>query len=425
MVFERTVEFKDDLFVENDLKTLHNEEDLRNSKLHLSQDLQVSEIDLMEYKNNAFHFIYKATLALAIPIQPINFRSSRKVEITKWFCLVFFVFKTVTISLALTHIYKMLPDWSSRIAYYIFNFFSYFSMITLLSKRQQIYSAFQTVLNLSARLSPEKFVGSKFIKFELLTWVLSTFSLMVIFILFFFYQEWNDYFKALHLPILGYYKNSTTYTWIIVFGVVSSHTTSFAMCALSVILVYNAFLAAGGVVDSYCKMIQRQKLYESGPKAITRNLILFREISSSVKSVDDAVNECSFFILGTVISSFFATIAVMFSASPSFQTLVARMYVGLTLVGGLGIFFIMTISGNLVLANSENLKSAIMDMSEEIAKSTADESTMRLFILLSDNIRNSDMGLTAADMFIIDKGLILTVFGMVTTYSFLLFQINS
>lgn len=426
MVFESTVDIRDKWFLDYDTNTLPGIENVKNVKMQLKQHIQKTTRHLIKSKirNNAFDYIFNVTLAMGIPIQPIIFDSERKIMFAKWFCLAFFVVKTLTMTIALTHVYTMLPDFATRIAYYIFNFFSYVSMITLVMKRKLIYSATKNVTNLSKKMCPKKFVGSKTIVIELCTWILSSISIIVVITLFFFYQEWDHFKKVLHVPILGYYSNSTTYTWMVVFGVVSSHTTSIITSILSAILVYSAFLSVSDLLDTFSKMLRRQMVttYDSG--FVVKNITLFREISSSAKDVDRALNACCLFILGTVISSFFSTISVMFSPSPSFQTPVARCYVGLTLLSGLYIFFILTISGDKVVSGCHHLKAAIMETSEKMANYSSDPSVMRQFILLSDNIKDTNLAVTGCEMFTINKSLILTVGGMVITYSFLLIQIN-
>ncbi|KAG8189095.1 hypothetical protein JTE90_028639 [Oedothorax gibbosus] len=319
----------------------------------------------------------------------------------------------------------MLPDFASALAYYIFNFLSYISMVTLLIKRKDIFFATEAVTRLSRKINPKKFVGSKTIIFELLAWILLSFSLMIIFILLYFYQEWNDYVKVLHLPILGYYSNSTTYTGIVVLSVVSCHTTSFATCFLSVIVVYSAFVSVSDLLDSFRRMMRRQMVNKSDSGFVVKNLTLFREISTSAKDVDGALNACCLFILGTVISSFFSTISVMFSPSPSFQTGVARGYVVLTLISGVCIFLVLAMSGNKVASSCQSLKATVMEISEKMASYSSDPSVMRQFNLLSANIKDTNLGVTGCEMFTINKSLILTVGGMVITYSFLLIQINN
>lgn len=160
MVYESTVDIRDKWFFDYDTNTLSS---IGNVKMQLKQHIQRTTRHLIKSKirNNAFDFIFKVTLAMGIPIEPILFDSDRKIMMAKWFCLSFFVIKTLTITIALTHVYTMLPDFATRIAYYIFNFFSYVSMITLVLKRKQIYSATQNVTNLSKKMCPKKFVGSK------------------------------------------------------------------------------------------------------------------------------------------------------------------------------------------------------------------------------------------------------------------------
>ncbi|GIY80808.1 uncharacterized protein CEXT_112371 [Caerostris extrusa] len=112
----------------------------------------------------------------------------------------------------------------------------------------------------------------------------------------------------------------------------------------------------------------------------------------------------------------------MCSESSSFQNPVAKVYVGLSLVGGLVAILALTSGGNSVVSEMQLLKQALLQCSERIAGRSSN--VIRAFILLSDGIRDSNLTVTGWGMFTVNKALMLTIGGMVITYSFLLFQLN-
>ncbi|GBN35213.1 hypothetical protein AVEN_155176-1 [Araneus ventricosus] len=368
-----------------------------------------------KHKNNSFHLLYKTTLAMGIPIAPINTRSSYGFSLVKVWCLSIFLYKTVTLFISFSHVHRILPGYASLFAFYFFDTFSYISMVTFIVKRRTIYSAIKSAVDLTARIDPSIFVGSKTIRYEILLLFLSSLTILSIFVIFFFYQEWDSYMKTLQTP---FPVPQYTYTWIVVFSVVSQHAWSFATCFLAVLLCYNSFLAAGGLVKAYAGAIRGMTSRDS----IILGLGLFRELCRSVQKIDAAFNSCVFFLFGTVIGNFFAAISVLFSESASFQTPVARAYVGLTLLGGVSIIFVLTIGGNTVSEGQQRLRLALLEGSKKIAGLSPD--VARFFTMLSDNIRDSKLAMTGCEMFTVDKGLALTVGGMVITYSFLLFQFS-
>ncbi|KAF8793361.1 hypothetical protein HNY73_004849 [Argiope bruennichi] len=366
-------------------------------------------------KTNSFQLIYKATFAMGIPIAPLNARSSCALFLAKIWCWSIFLYKTVALLISFSHVYRMLPGYASPFAFYFFDSFSYISMVTFILQRRKIYSATKTAVDLAARIDPSMFVGSKTIQYEILLLVMSSLTVISIFIIFFFYQEWESYIKILQAPLPAH---QYTYTWIVVFSVVSHHACSFITCFLSVLLCYNSFLAAGGLVNAYAESIR----FMTSRNALIRSLGLFRELCRGVQKIDAAFNSCVFFLFGTVVGNFFAAISVLFSESVSFQTPVARTYVGFTLLGGFGIIFLLTTGGNTVSEGQRRLKLALLEDSKKIAGLSPD--VVRTFTMLSDNIRDFKLAVTGCEMFTVDKGLALTVGGMIITYSFLLFQFS-
>ncbi|GFS56898.1 uncharacterized protein NPIL_395501 [Nephila pilipes] len=366
-------------------------------------------------KFNSFNWLYKTTLTIGIAIAPIRMKSSHGNTLVKMWYLGLFVFKTITLIIAFTYVFRMLPGYAVNFSYYFFDSFSYIMMVTFMVKRRQIFSATKTITYLSHRISPGTFVGSKTIKYEIFLLVGSTAIILAIFITFFFYQEWDIYLVVIH-PVFNITEK--TYTWIVVFSVVSIHTLSFITCFVAVLLCYSSYLAAGGLLRVYAETIRGLKDRIS----IIQNLELLQEISNSVKKIDAALRSCVFFLFGTVVGTFFAAITVLFSDNYRLQTPVARIYVVLTLVGGLIIILALTSGGETVSEGRQLLKIALLESNKLIAGRSPD--VVSPFILLADSIRNVNLEVTGCEMFAINKRLVLTIVGMIITYSFLLFQLN-
>ncbi|KAF8769956.1 hypothetical protein HNY73_017542 [Argiope bruennichi] len=366
-------------------------------------------------KINSFQLIYKTTLVMGIPIAPLNARSSCAFILAKIWCWSIFLYKTVVLFITFSHVHRMLPGYASLFAFYFFDSFSYISMVAIIHQRRKIYSATKTAVELAARIDPSMFVGSKTIQYEILLLVMSSLTIISLLIIFFFYQEWESYIKILQAPLPVY---QYTYTWIVVFSVVSLLSWSYITCFLLVLLCYNSFLAAGGLVNAYAESIR----FMTCRNALIRGLGLFRELCRSVQKVDAAFNSCVFFLFGTVVGNFFGAISVLFSDSVSFQTPVARTYVGFTLLAGVGIIFVLTIGGNTVSEGQRRLKLALLEDSKKMSGLPPD--VVRTFTMLSDNIRDFKLAVTGCEIFTVDKGLALTVGGMIITYSFLLFQFS-
>ncbi|GFQ67769.1 uncharacterized protein TNCT_715311 [Trichonephila clavata] len=114
--------------------------------------------------------------------------------------------------------------------------------------------------------------------------------------------------------------------------------------------------------------------------------------------------------------------SVMYSEYSSFHTLVTRFYGIFTLIGGVMALLVLTISGNAVPAGLQQLREALLQCSGRMAGGAPH--VIQSFTLLSDSIRDSNLAITGCGMFTINKALMLTVGGMVITYSFLLFELS-
>ncbi|GIY54968.1 uncharacterized protein CDAR_22401 [Caerostris darwini] len=309
----------------------------------------------------------------------------------------------------------MLPGYATPFAFYFFDSFSYITTVAFFLNRRKVYSATKTVVNLCTRITPRIYVGSKTIIFEILLLVASSLAILSIFIIFFFYQEWNLFLRILHAP---YFVDEVTHTWIVVFSLVSIHTWSFCTCFISVLLCYNSFIAAGDLLKAYGSTIQDL----TDRKSIIRSLELFGDVSNCVKRIDKALNSCVFFLFGTVVGNFFAAVSVLFSESRSYHTPVASVYVGLTLLGGMAIILVLTTGGNSVTNGMKLLKSMLLEGNRKIAGQS--QEVISSFTLLSDCVRGSSLSVSGCEMFTINKRLALTIGGMIVTYSFLLFQLS-
>ncbi|GFY77321.1 uncharacterized protein TNIN_342971 [Trichonephila inaurata madagascariensis] len=370
-------------------------------------------------KNNAFNLLFKITAVLGIPIAPVR-RKSNNLFINnalKIWCFCALIMKTFTRILSFSNIYKMLPGSASIFAFYFFNTFSYITTLTFIANSRKIYLAIKSVTDLSKSINPRTFVGSKSILYEVLLLIGSSLFSFCLLVIFFFYQEWNRYLKIINAPFA---IDQLTYAWIVVFAIVFVHTWSYATNFASVLLCYNSFLAAGNLLKTYSKTIL--VLQSNDPHPIISSLRLFQEISLSVRNIDRAFSSNTFFLFGTLVGNFFASMSVMYSEYSSFHTLVTRFYGIFTLIGGITALLVLTISGNAVPAGLQQLREALLQCSGRMASGSPH--VIRSFTLLSDSIRDSNLAITGCGMFTINKALMLTVGGMVITYSFLLFELS-
>lgn len=360
-----------------------------------------------------------------IPIQLPDFRSNLKLTLVKVFCYAALVFKLFTMVFAMAYAYILFPEYSTILSYYAFSLSGDLTMLILVLKRYIIESSVQTISQLSKKLNL-RVVGSKTIKQELLVFVLTGVVYTAGYARFFFYEQWDVYVETLRVPLGLSQDYIQSYTGTVLTCVFFYTTVNFINCVLTFMLLYNAYLSLNNIVDAFNAMVKREMYSDySDAGSMKKYIVMYGEIFKCVKSVDRALNECCFFMLGTVVGSFFAAVSVTFSASDRYQTFGVKTFLSCTLVGCPIIFLVTTITGSRVTARYRDLRAILLEWSEKMEKYLSDPAVIRLFVLLTDNVRKSNLTVTGCRMFTINKGLILTVGGTIITYSFLLFQLDN
>ncbi|GFT15758.1 uncharacterized protein NPIL_348961 [Nephila pilipes] len=396
-------------------------ENYRRHRIHSSRFIYRSSkvSKTFKTKDNAFNLLFKTSLMVGIPISPVWNRSNNLFanKVVKVWCYSVLIIKTTTRILSFANIYKMLPGYASPVSFYLFNTFNYITTLTFIVNSRKIYLAIKNVVDLSKSINPRAYIGCKCILYEVLFLIGCDLLALYLVIIFFFYQEWNQFLMILHTPFA---IDQFTYTWVVVFAIVFVHTWSYATNFVAVLLCHNSFLAAGNLLKMYSKTIR--DLENSNPDPILRSIRLFQEITVSVRNIDSALSCSTFFLFGTIVGNFFASISVMSSGHSSFQTPVSKVYGVLTLIGGIMAILVLSMSGNAVPAGLYQVREALLQCSVRMAGGSPN--VMRSFTLLSDSIRDSNLTISGWGMFTINKALMLTVGGMVITYSFLLFQLS-
>ncbi|GBM36988.1 hypothetical protein AVEN_153932-1 [Araneus ventricosus] len=367
---------------------------------------------------NAFHLIFITTWMMGIPIARVHIRSDLLLNIfVKIWCFGLLIVKSVSRLITFANLYKILPDFVSQFSFYFFNILSLITETIFIMKRHEISSAIKSMIDISAKISPGTYVGSKTIYIEVLIMAVSVISILALLVIFFFFQEWDYYLNIVYTP---FPEKHSIYTHIVLSLGVFIQIFSVAINFISIIFCYSSFIATGDMLNGYAKTIQELKSHDPDP--IIRSLRMFQKISDCVKSIDAAFNVSAFFIFGTVVGNIFASVSVMCSETKFFHTPVARIFVALTLLSGMIAIFVLTSAGNTVSIGMQHVKEALVQCSEKMTRRPPN--VVRSFCLLSDSIRDSSLVVTGCGMFTINKPLMLTVGGMVITYSFLLFQLN-
>ncbi|GFT45010.1 uncharacterized protein NPIL_650201 [Nephila pilipes] len=291
--------------------------------------------------------------------------------------------------------------------------------------RRTLLSAIRNVSELALQLNPRFHVGSRRTKFEIVLLMTSVLILLIIQVLYFFYQEWNKCLEALAFPLVEQSPYLNEYIWLVLFSIVMTYNIGAATCFLMLLLCYNSYFTLAKIMNSYGKVVKEELICGNCTyKQISRYISTFVDITQKVQDIDQALGAIAFFLYVTVICNFFNTISVALGNSKSYQTPVVHAYLLLQSVTAIVTFFVLTYSGALVQKGSENMKQNMTECSNLISKLAPSFKVMVNFTMLLENVNKSKLVVTGWNMFTIQKGFILSVAGLVMTYGILMYQMD-
>ncbi|GIY75484.1 uncharacterized protein CDAR_21461 [Caerostris darwini] len=299
-------------------------------------------------------------------------------------------------------------------------------MWIVLRSRNAIILVIRDICELSRQLMPKCHLGSKTTKMELLFLVAAVAILLTIQVLFFFYQEWEKNSSLIKVPFMEESSLMNVYVWIAVLSVVFTFNISASTCNLMLLLCYNSYCILYKIMESYGNKLKDElNQGKCSFKQISRYISLFATITRRVKEIDQALGTSAFILYTTTISSLFNSVSVVLADSQSYRTSVANVYVVWTTFTAIVTFLVLTFSGALVYKGGENIKQAMIDCSDIVAKHSPNLKTTLTFSLLVENIKGSNIVVTGWSMFTIQKGFILSVAGLVMTYGVLMYQMDA
>lgn len=228
-----------------------------------------------------------------------------------------------------------------------------------------------------------------------------------------------------HLSILGHNVTNDGHFNVVHF-VFAAYSVNFAFSvftvAICVMACMNVHVILRRIIRDFSDVLLENLKSNSTKEELTNAFINFRRIVCGVTKADDVLSFCTFFSYVTCISCFFYSLSSFMTDKqignrPFFAAEQLSIFVFANVI-----FLTITCSASRVSSAIEDLKKKVNCMSEVVMKANLPCDTLLNFMILIDNIKSTDVGMTGWGMFTITRGFVLTTIGVMITYGMILFQ---
>lgn len=302
-------------------------------------------------------------------------------------------------------------------------------MLLFIANRKKISRTIHNLECLSYKLKHNIYIGSKHsFKLTLLLGFLS-FIIFIAQVFFYFHESQISRFKVVNIFTYAL-TNKTRILYLNVYhlSVVFTYTTSTVTICVVALISFNVFTTLSNIIKHYRLRLGKQLLQVDleNPKSLS-NITIFREIVECVYDVEETFNYSSLLLYGTSITWLFNSFNVAIVKDSAYKNALAYGFIAITFFMALVIFIMVTYSASKVKTEDDILKNCLVRYSENQFLNSSrhkryDSLTLYNVIILPRTIQGVKLYLTGGGMFIISKGLILTVIGIMVTYGVILLQ---
>lgn len=398
-----------------------------------------SMLKLLKSKNSFTYLFYVARLT-GLPMPSSEAVQSRS-EVRKFniFCFLVTSLKTISFFFSCITIYHLVRATTLRLTFYSFNTCGTIAVLVIIAKKTSIRKTIKTLTQLSLELDANHYIGSR--HSIVLAFVLTTFVSIIFVAQIVFYFDKSHDARWTSIKIFGLVlSNSSRRIYLDVYHccVVFTYTNSTVTVCLMSLVSYNVSIALRDIIKSYRK---RLKIFLMHPNPtvgeIFASVTLFRRIVCCTRDVEHSLSLCSLFLYGASVTWLFNSFNVVIVRDSVYHTKLAYAFVGITTGMALIVFLTMTQGASRVISEDEKLKRLTVRFAEKPFQTIGSSnfqigdaslfqvchlSMMHHLKLLTRVIRGNRIYLTAGDMFVMRKSLILTVLGVISSYGVLLHQ---
>lgn len=326
---------------------------------------------------------------------------------------------TYIISIIGIHILNITP----RILFTIYAYFTlgFLIRITILTKRNKMFTYATSICDMCTFLNVDNKRHFQRVKICVSIFCVWLLIIAVTFSYFLATVETSGFhwcifgFKIdIHkIPVFIYaVRLSATYSGIISTGIIF----------IALIICCSTYKLADSMMKSFSENFGKHSASMIFSKSTVISLIsTYRQLLTICKDIDNVISGMTFFLYAASVTCFFNTVSLILS--DTFLTDISMIVqVIINLAMALLIFFSLTYTGESVHSNHENLKMLMIEGVEKIFNVTEDYHMMSIYGMFIESVNNINIYFTGADMFQINKSLILTTAGAMLTYGVIIFQ---
>lgn len=398
--------------------------------MYLKNDSSFSKLEQHQklVKANSLRKICKLAVLIGLPItvDHSDGRYDRKPYAPAKLWVIFInTIKTLAFVTSAYFIRRVIPSDSVRLTLYASIVGGWAIHTAIIIKRKKISVSLYGISNLSIKVGTDTtHIGNKSIN-KLLFFHITTFIVFATFMcVFFFYQEW-DHYKASSAIVVGPDILQSVCQGLVFSAIIFSFCFSGATCGTTLLLCDSAFIALSDLIEGFCTNLKQQfRRRMFSRSSISAEIGILNAITAQVKAADKALNDCTLMLYGMFGCLFYITVSIALSNEAIFKTKMVTTYIAWNFILVGLIFRRLTLSGARVAMECQKLRSSTAELSRRIVDHCVDEKTLLTFNILLGNIKDAKLVVTAGGMFVIEKGLFLTVVGTMVTYGVILFQGN-
>lgn len=315
---------------------------------------------------------------------------------------------------------------SLMINFSIFLLFSLAVSWNIFRKRKCIFHAIKMILAISGEINSRKF-KSKWNIYLLLILNISGFlifsttcTLTTLKVTYPMMNTSSSYFFS--YKITPEYER--TFSAALIFTAAFIFTANGLTSSLVVLLSSTMYFHLGDIIFNFrIKLKKRLEYQQMTQHVLLQSLLEFKKIVNLNQKINDALSLSVSFTYGATVNLFFTGLCSIRSFGFELTELILLDLSMFTF--SLFSFFSMTLTGDRVQTNHEELKHNLISTLYLILKRTEKRGNeIKWFSLLSSEIKSYNLNVTGGNMFIISNSLILSVAGALITYGVLIFQMD-
>lgn len=275
--------------------------------------------------------------------------------------------------------------------------------------RKKITLSIRRLCEVSHAISPKRKTGSKHCLLQIMWFVLIFVYTAFIFIKSVYSLQYTAKYEAFGIDFLDIYRISVTFMFL----------NSIVITGISIIMCHNIFNTLHNTLIAYkTRLRERYKIGNYCRINILEDINMFRRILTAYEQLEDSFSPILLSINVTCIVSFLNYLSILLTRRLPLTAMIGVLTsFGQTLLA----FVFLIFSAARVIKEYESLQQCLVRCSEDIAMTSPPD--IPLFTVLADNIRSTKFHFSAGDMYIIDKGLIITVGGGMVTYGVIEYQL--